>query len=213
MKKLVLAALISFAAIHTNAQSAKDVFTAKEIVWYGLDFTKAKFVGQFDQGFGAMPATGYDIKNKWVGQWNALVAKEPQNFKLKEALGKESIYYDLAPVNEANTKMNAEKCMSVNAGKIDPGQISAMVKSYGTGDKKEGLGLVFIVENFDKGMETADVYVTFFDIATRKVLISEKMSGRPVGVGMRNYWAGAVKSIIKSISSGEYKNWKNKYNK
>ncbi|MES2396252.1 MAG: hypothetical protein V4549_09630 [Bacteroidota bacterium] len=53
-----------------NAQSSKEIFNAKEIVWYGLDFTKAKFVGQFNQGFDAMPATGADILNRRVREWN-----------------------------------------------------------------------------------------------------------------------------------------------
>ncbi|MCW3085321.1 MAG: hypothetical protein JWP12_2687 [Bacteroidetes bacterium] len=210
MKKIIIAVLISITALQMNAQSAKDIFTTNEIVWYGLDFTQAKFVGQFDQGFGAMPATGLEMKNKWVGQWNGLVAKEPQNFKLKEALRKDNVYYDMAPVNEANSKMKVDACMTFNPGKIDPKDIDAMVKKYAAGDKKQGIGLVFIVENFNKNSEMADVYVTFFDIATKKVLLTEKMSGKAMGVGLRNYWAGAVKAIIKSIDSDQYKTWKSK---
>jgi hypothetical protein len=85
MKKLVVLSVMLMSAFTMKAQTAKDAINAKEIVFYGLDFTKAKFVGQFDQGMGAMPATGTDMKNKWIPQWNALIAKEPQNFKLKEA--------------------------------------------------------------------------------------------------------------------------------
>jgi hypothetical protein len=196
--------------LSAKAQSSKDVFTATEIVWYGLDFTNAKFVGQFDQGFGALPATGTDMKNKWIPQWNALIAKEPQNFKLKDAFRKDNIYYDMAPVNEINSKIDVDKAMTYNAGKIERPEIDAMVNKYGTGDKKSGIGLSFIIENFDKNMEMASLYVTFFDIATKKVLFVEKMTGKAMGVGMRNYWAGAIKAIIKQIDSSEYKNWKAK---
>lgn len=210
MKKLLSLTVIFIAALGAKAQSAKDAFNATEVVWYGLDFTKAKFVGQFDQGFGAMPATGTDMKNKWIPQWNALIAKEPQNFKIKEAFRKDNVYYDMAPVNEINSKIDVDNCMSFNTGKIEKADIDAMVKKYGAGDKKEGTGLVFIVENFNKGTEMADVYVTFFDIASKKVLFSEKMSGKAMGVGMRNYWAGSIKAILKAIDTTEYKNWKAK---
>jgi hypothetical protein len=209
MKKLILLALSVVAITSAKAQDAQKVFAAKEIVWYGLDFTKATFVGQFDQGMGAMPATGNDMKNKWCGQWNALVGKEPQNFKLKEAFKMDNVIYDMASVNELNSKIDADKCMSFNPGKIERSSIDGMVKKY-TGDKKDGIGLAFIVENFNKGTEMADVYVTFFDIATKKILLCEKMSGKAVGVGLRNYWAGAIKAILKQITSSEYAIWKGK---
>ena len=77
--------------------------------------------------------------------------------------------------------------------------------------KKSGIGVAFIIENFNKGTQEATVYVTFFDIATKKVLVCEKMTGKAMGVGMRNYWAGAIKSILKQIDATEYKNWKSKY--
>jgi hypothetical protein len=210
MKKLMLCTLALIAMNTTNAQNAKQVFDAKEIVWYGLDFTKTTFVGQFDQGFGAMPAKGFDIKNKWVGQWNALIAKEPQNFKIKEAFHMDNVFYDMSMVNTANSKMDDTKCMSFNPGKIERTAVDGMVKKYGAGEKKSGIGLVFIVENFNKGTEMADVYVTFFDIATKKILLCEKISGKAVGVGMRNYWAGSIKSILKQITTTEYQNWKSK---
>lgn len=211
MKKLILFALMITAVAVTKAQDSKSVFSAKEIVWYGLDFTKATFVGQFDQGMGALPATGSDIKNKWMGEWNSLIGREPQNFKIKEAFRADNIYYDLAIVNEINSKIDPDKCMSYNPGKIERTEIDPMIKKYGTGDKKEGIGLVFVVENFNKGTQMADVYVTFFDIATKKVLVCEKMSGKAMGVGMRNYWAGAIKAVLKQIDANEYQNWKKKY--
>lgn len=208
MKKIILSAIVLLIAITTKAQDASAVFSATEIVWYGLDFTKAHFVGQFDQGFGALPATGYDMKKKWIPEWNALIAKEPQNFNLKKAFKKDEVYYDLNPLATVNQKINTESCMSYNTASIDEKEIAEMVKNYPAGDKKEGVGLVFIVENFDKGMEMATVYVTFFDIKTKKILLTEKMQGKAIGVGMRNYWAGTIKNILKQIGETEYANWK-----
>jgi hypothetical protein len=211
MKKLILFALMITAVAVTKAQDAKNVFSAKEIVWYGMDFTKATFVGQFDQGMGALPATGSDIKNKWIPEWNSLIAREPQNFKIKEAFRVDNVYYDLSAVNEINRKVDPDKCMSYNPGNIERTEIDSMIKKYSAGDKKGGIGVVFVIENFNKGTQMADVYVTFFDIATKKVLICEKISGKSMGVGMRNYWAGAIKDVLKKIDKDQYKYWKGKY--
>jgi hypothetical protein len=206
MKNLVFGLLL-LSGIALKAQDASKVFSATEIVWFGMDFTKAKFVGQFDQGMGAMPATGGDMRNKWIPQWNALIQNEQQNFDIKKALNKESVYYDIATINTLNSKIDPDGCMDVNPGKIEKSSIDAMVKKYASNDKKEGVGLVYIIENFNKGSQVADVYVTFFDIATKKVLICEKISGTAKGIGMRNYWAGAVKAIIKEMGSS-FKSWK-----
>lgn len=208
MKKIILFSLVVLGFNTIKAQDANAVFSANEIVWYGLDFTKAHFVGQFDQGFGALPASGYDMKNKWIPEWNALIAKEPQNFNFKKALKKDNVYYDLNPIATVNQKIKTESCMSYNTTTITEKEITEMVKQYPAGEKKEGVGLVFIVENFDKGMEQATVFVTFFDIKTKKVLLSNKMQGKAVGVGMRNYWAGTIKNIIKQILETEYAKWK-----
>ncbi|MBK7667332.1 MAG: hypothetical protein IPJ32_08280 [Sphingobacteriaceae bacterium] len=100
------------------------MFSATEIVWFGMDFTKAKFVGQFDQGMGAMPATGGDMRNKWIPQWNALIQNEQQNFDIKKALNKESVYYDIATINTLNSKIDPDGCMDVNPGKLKNHQLT-----------------------------------------------------------------------------------------
>jgi len=55
------------------------------------------------------------------------------------------------------------------------------------------------------------MYVTFFDIATKKVLITERMIGRASGVGFRNYWVRPIYEVIKRIYDSKYKSWKYHY--
>ncbi|MDQ3047688.1 MAG: hypothetical protein M3R27_09090 [Bacteroidota bacterium] len=208
MKKIFTIALF-IGITNCIAQDVKQIFTATEIAWYGLDFTKAKFVGGFDQAAGIAAATGSDMKSKWIPAWNSLILSEPNHFDLRKVFRKDNVYNDLNPVTELNSKIDPDECMGFNPTKISQAEIEEMVKKY-NGDKKDGIGLSFIVENFNKGSQMADVYVTFFDIASKKVLLSEKVSGKAVGIGMRNYWAGAIKDILKQIDSSHYKNWKNK---
>jgi hypothetical protein len=209
MKKLV-ALLLLAGSMSLTAQDKSKVFSSTEAVWFGLDFTKATFVGQFDQGAGAAPANGLDIKNKYIPAWNNLIAGEQKKYDLKKAFRKDNIIYDMNSVNELNTKIDVDNCMSFNAGKIEKSQVDEMVKKYNS-SQKEGLGLVFIVENFNKGIETASVYVTFFDIATKKILLCERMEGKAMGVGIRNHWAGSIKHILDQLDDGGvYKSWKGK---
>ncbi len=209
MKKIFLFCFVLTSFFVSHAQNSNDaVFTTKDLVWYGLDFTKATFVGQFDQGFGAMPAKGYDMRTKWIPQWNNLIPAEPKKYDLKKAFRKDNVYYDLGPVAEVNSKLNEDKIMSFNQANIDRATFDVMISKYGVGDKKEGLGCVFIVEYFNKNEAIASIYVTFFDIATKKILLCEKVKGKALGVGMRNYWAGSIKDILTIISETEYKKWK-----
>lgn len=211
MKKILLSLLVVACGTFAKAQDAKSALSATEIVWFGLDFTKAKFVGAFDQAGGAAPATGSDMKNKWIPGWNALIAKEPQNFDLKKAFRKDNVIYDLKSMNELNSKVDPDECMVYNPGSIERSAIDGMVSKYKADVNKSGIGVAFIVENFNKGTQEATVFVTFFDIASKKVLVCEKMTGKAMGVGMRNYWAGAIKAILRQIDATEYKNWKSKY--
>ncbi|MFL5762581.1 MAG: hypothetical protein ACJ77K_01485 [Bacteroidia bacterium] len=212
-KKIILAVLALAGPVMSKAQDAKSVFSANEIVWFGLDFSKAKFVGAFTQIGDAGSVTGSDLKNKWIPAWNALVINEPQNFDFKKSFRKDNLLNDITSVTEINKKVDPDAMMSNNPGKIERSDIDAMVKNYKADVKTEGIGLVFIVENFNKTTATGDVWVTLFDIASKKVLITEKMSAKAGGAGMKNYWAKVFKLILKQIDEGEYKSWKSKYSK
>jgi hypothetical protein len=69
------------------------------------------------------------------------------------------------------------------------------------------------VESFDKTGEQASMYVTFINLSSKKVLMTERLTAEPTGFGLRNYWAGAVYSMYKQISKKELRNWREKYQK
>jgi len=208
MKRLISVILVAATALSFTLQDADNIFSAKEIVFYGLDFSHAKFIGSFDQGMGVAPAKGYELKTKWIPNWNQLVANEQEKYNLKDALQKESIYYDLSPITKKNSEIDPIKLIDFNQVVITDEDISKTVASYEKGNKSEGLALVFIVNYFNKNKKEASVNVVFFDIASKKILLSEVMIGKPAGTSLRNYWAGAIKYIIDDIGSGKYKKWK-----
>jgi hypothetical protein len=212
MKKVFLSLLIATNCSIFSQNSVKDIFTAKSMVWYGLDFSEAKMIGQFDQAVGAGMATPGDLKTKWIPAWNSVIISEPKIFKIKEAFKKDDVFYDIASTEKQNQTINSSELMTYNPYSFKDAQktVSNVVSKLTGGEKTEGIGVVFVVESFDKSMDEATVYVTIFDIKTKSVLVSEKIIGKPVGIGLRNFWAGAIKHIIKEIDSSYYHKWKSK---
>ncbi len=55
------------------------------------------------------------------------------------------------------------------------------------------------------------IYVAFFDIATQKVILTENFKEIPMGIGVRNYWAGAILKVFKLVEREKMNEWKSKY--
>lgn len=200
MKKLYLLILCFALGSNLKAQDVKAVFKCKEIIWYGLDFSKAKFNL-------LEPVTMTEVKTKLIPSWNDIIIKEYKNYDLMKTFKKENVHYDLKSVNLINSLINVDSMQGTASSKIDRTTIEGMVSGYGNGDQKQGIGLVFIVESFNKETDKADLYLTFFDIETKKVLFCERVTGNPQGMSLRNYWAGAIKSILHHIEYSEWGKW------
>jgi hypothetical protein len=208
MKKIILSIILFSSINFAEAQDKKVIFSTNEIVWYGLDFNKAKFIGTFDQ-FGTLGnATGADMKTNFIPKWIEYFTSEQTESDLKTAFQKSNNISDLEPLKAVNEKVDAAQCMSFSLNKLDRAAIDAEVKSYPAGEKKEGIGCSFIIENFNKTSKVASVYVTFFDVKTHKVLFTKKMEGNCIGIGIYEYWKGAITDIIKQITESQWKNWK-----
>jgi hypothetical protein len=82
--------------------------------------------------------------------------------------------------------------------------IEGLIAEYKSEEFTKGLGLCFIVEYFNKKAEEASIYTVFFDIETKKVIGYKKLKGVAKGIGIRNHWGGAIKSIINQLGSSAY---------
>src|SRR5689334_5179890 len=188
MKKTSVIALLLSLTVTVFAQSEKDVFTASEITWFGLDFTKAQFVGSFNQFADAGETGGQAIRDKFIPGWNDIVINERTKYNLKEAYKKSNVIYEPNLVAKRNAAINPDKMLTLNEeeGKVTKEEISKIISQYKS-DKK-GIGLVYVIETYSKADEKGEIWVTFFDIATRKVLITEKFTEKPGGFGLKNFW-------------------------
>jgi hypothetical protein len=213
MKKFfifILLAANSFSFAQTK-YSAKDFFTAKEIVWYGIDYSKAKFIGSFGQFKDAGEVNGNTLVNKYFSGWNLVIIREPEKYDIAKFFKKESFKSDLTAVNKINGETSPEGIMQENDYTLDEKMLPAMVKKY-TGEQKDGIGVAFITESYNHSKESATYYAVVFDIASRQILISEKYTEKPGGFGIKNYWISTARKTLEDISDN-YNKWEKKYSK
>jgi hypothetical protein len=167
----------------------------KPVVWFGLDFSRATLIGK--QGF----TNPEEIKNKYFDGWNGVIISESSKFNLKRFFGTMGVTNDIASVTKLNAQVDPANLV-INPGERDVGidseTLAEMVKLYET--DKEGIGLVFVVESLNKQERDgfATVHVVFFDIATRNILETKKVTGRAGGIGLRSYWANSMHRVMES---------------
>jgi hypothetical protein len=210
MKKLMfILALVLLMPVLSNAQTEKDVVAAKEMVWFGLDYSKAVMAGDFTQFKDAGEITATRMRNKYYIGWNDLVMKESKKYNLNDFYLKESVVYDLESVNKSNSEADLNHIFSntVDESRINSSVIAKMVSKYHS--SKTGIGLVYIVDNYNKSGERGVYWVVFFDIKSKKVLKEDKFVGSVGGFGVKNYWARSILDVMEQ-SRSEYKKWSKK---
>ncbi len=189
----------------TNAQSASSVFNTNEVTWFGVDFSNSKFIGP--EGF----SNPFEIVDRFFDSWNNLIVSEQKKYDIKKHFRKRYVEYDLSIVKERNSSVDPDDLVleSYESHELSMEDIRQIISEYNS--NRSGLGLVFIVETFNKPRDLGTMYVTFFDIKSGKVLFAEKLSGKAGGIGLRNYWASSIHKVF--IESGkQYGKWKKYYN-
>ena len=195
-----LVLLIAFAVCHSQTvyTNKNDISEAKEIIFFGYDFGHFKLFEPkrlYEEGIKT------HIPN-WIEYLNA---KEDEDF-LKKKMRKSKIIYDFKYITDVYKSLSDSGLVSMNKHSIPPDSIQEIVNRYQT-LHKEGIGLTIIVECFDKKNEEASAYFTFFDIATRKVLISNHYAtnNHAWGIGLSTFWGRALDATVYAYFDGVYK--------
>ncbi len=204
MSCLVLAVLLLPAAGTKAQNTMQGLFAGNtKLTFLGVDFTHAKYVGA--AGFTDPSA----IKNQHIKSWNSLLVLEPKKFSLQGAFKiKDDRNYEtnINDLTRINTAVEVEPNITEEQHLLTEADIKKIVSTYKLAPS-DGVGIAYIAENLDKNKEEFTVWVTFIDLATRKVLYTERLVGKPGGFGFRNYWAGGIYKVNKLIESKYYKQW------
>ncbi|KAA0988968.1 hypothetical protein [Dyadobacter aurulentus] len=204
MRKLLLfAVLLCNAGAVLADNTMADLFAGKtRLVFLGLDFTQAKYVG--GAGF-TDPAA---IQNQHMVSWNNLIEMEPKKFSLQKAFNLNDDRYvsKVGDMVKLNKSVNVAENITETEHTITEDQAKKSVAKYDLSET-DGVGLVYVVESLSKTAERMSAWVTFIDLKTKKVLYTERVEGKAGGFGFRNYWAGGVYKINQEIDSKLYKKW------
>lgn len=180
-----------------------DFFKAREMVYAGLDFTCTKFRGRdFEKP--------YEIKSEYFKSWNDVVVDEPRKYDISRYFNKRDVIYDISNTTLRNSYRSTSSMFT--RGRPLHISMSAVQKVlYNVSLKRsKGIGLLFVVEYFDNDENEASMWVTIFDIASRKILIAERMTGEPSGTGVRNYWVNSVFNVMEKVND-RYNTWEKQY--
>jgi hypothetical protein len=176
-------------------KSFQDVKVAPEIVWLGIDFTKAKFVGP--AGFNDI----HSIINTQVHSINDLFVKEPAKFNFPKFMRK-TARYKLDIVYQRNMKISPEGLILVTdvPGRVD-GNVVQQIVDECQFPQDNLIGMMFVVESLDKNQSASFTWVTFIDLNNGKVIYTGKFAGRAGGIGFRNFWANSFFDILKQMTT------------
>lgn len=202
----VVAMLMSVATV--SAQTAKDVFDREvKLTYLGIDFTKARIIG--DAG-----ANTTDIVDHQYANINQKVVNEPKKFDLAGAFRRADVSTAIGPVNKRNKKIDPDGITSDDSDDyqaLKPEDITTLVKGFDF-EGKTGLGLIFVMEGFNKTKKRISMYVTLVDMKAKKVLFTERMEGAlGMAFGYTNVYLTGIKKVIDEIEKKQYKEWKSTY--
>jgi len=195
--KLLLGSLIFLVSlVMYQPISAQATMTSNSVNWYGIDFTKAKLIGSI--GF----TDPEDVKDRYFDQWNNLIRNEEEKYNIKKFFKKSTVNYKLDAVKSRNEAVNHNTLVIEDDHSISEADVRSVASAYKDGSNE--LGLVLVVESFNKLENKGYIWVTFFNTSTGEVIKTKRLKGKSGGFGLRNYWAKAILTIMKD-SEKEFK--------
>ena len=208
-KKLFVLLMLVLPMSSLRAQTVNDIFDPKvPVTWLGWDLTGAIFIGDRER-FGSQS----DIQ-RLMKSWNDLMDRERAKFNVAIMMRKEeAVPYRLDITTNHNAELEISNILSekssdhVHLRKDGVEQIAAAYNYEGL----TGIGLMFNIESFNKTNNEASLWVTFVNMQTGQVLLTERVTGRPFGSSLRNFWAGAINEIIQHVRKKDFEAWRKKY--
>ena len=203
MKRASWLLAISMVLFNVNvilAQTKADIFNGStEITWLGIDFTQAKFIGSAFQFKDAGEITNGEFRDKYVPSWNQLFINEQKKYDVAKTVKRSEVKYAMDVTEKGNNsiKGNFFSDDPNDYKKLDEQKVANIIKNYDF-QGKSGIGMLFVIDGMSKSKEEASGWVTFVDMKSKKVLLTEYKTGKAGGFGFRNYWAKSFQNILKA---------------
>jgi len=178
-----------------------DVFKTDNLVFYGLDFSEAKFYG----GSGlTSPGT---MQDKYMPALNELMIDERRRYDVAKSYQKKNVEYYFDIADDINARLNIDDhYTNETIEELSEEQIAQAIERY-QDTKHHSLGLVYLIHKVNHSSNLISLKIVFFDIDSHKVIFVKRASGTMKGFSIRNYYAGGIRQIIAD-GKKSYPNWK-----
>ena len=213
MKSILLFACCISSFVVFN-QSIDDLFTKSDvrISWLGIDFSHVKLIGDFSEFSSAGSKSALQVRDEYFPKWNKLILDERNKYDIAKMMHKPEIYYDIDMVMDLNANADVEELTSYNEPKYTGDDIKKFIAKYTFGGR-EDIGVAFIAETLNKSEGNAYYHFVAINMKTGELLIHERIKSAPLGVGLRNYWAGSIYRVLREIEESYYYKWKRDWKK
>lgn len=178
------------------------------ITYLGMDFSKAVLVGDFVEALGV--GGDASTKNAYFKAWNNLVTGEFEKYSLKNMLHNGNVTTSLEGVMKMNYATKVDDLSGYKQPNYTKEILQQHLNTY-TLPTDKGLGVVLLIESFDKNIPKAFIDFVVIDMATKEIVLLEKLQTDPRGGGLRNYWAGSIYEVFKEVEKKMAKDWKINY--
>lgn len=199
-QQYLILVFLSFVLMGSLSAQKPDVFESENMVFYGLDFSQARFTG----GSGLTSPAG--MQDKYMPALNELMIDERKRYDVAKSYKKKNVEYYFYMADALNADFDVyESYVNGKVENLSDTEIQTVISKY-KDDKHSGLGLVYVVDEVSHGNNLISIQIVFFDIDTQEVLLVKRARGGMKGFSIRNYYAGGIRQIIKE-SQEYYEKW------
>lgn len=207
MKHKIVLFIFLFITSFASAQSRSDIFNPEvPVTWLGIDFTQAKFIGDRER-LGSQS----DVRHL-MQALNELVISEADKYDIAKAIGRKKVENAIDVTVDHNAELEVNEMHSTEAKdriRLKRSDIEEIVSTYDF-KGKSGLGLMFNIETFSKTDEEGSIFVTFINMDSKEVLFTERLTSKPGGFGLRNFWGRSIYGVIEAMKKSQFDMWRKK---
>ena len=188
--------------MYLNEKLFIDFLNTKEVLWVGINFSKAKFTRN---GFSFTQESMQHLFN----EWNMMILNDQKKYDIRMSFRKPVMQYDLSVVTKLNKSLRTNDVLT-NYIRIKDVYSEDQICQYASELPMPSTlkyALTFMVESFNAGVKSAANWVVVMSTETRKVVLCEKFLKKPAGIGTRNYWGRTFYNVFYEIQSNAFKRW------
>ena len=188
-----------------NESLFKDFLSQRDILWTGINFSKAKLT---KQGFD-FPQ---DVLQYYFNGWNSSIINNQKKFDIRLSFQKPIMRYDLAMVTKMNKGAKASHLLTnviAHQDILNETLVCSYITENCVIESETPYALTFLVEYLDSIAKRASIWVVIYKTSTGEVALAEDFLLKPGGFGTNNYWGRTFYNLLFDIKTSAFIRWKN----